>query len=67
MNPLHLKDSPENRAFNSLLLKKILSTKTPLSTQDEKRIEQAIEGIYELDQEARIYRNLAPFLRLCSA
>ncbi|KTD32195.1 vir protein [Legionella nautarum] len=62
MAPLQLKDSPENRAFNILLLKKILSLSKPLSTQEEKRIEKAIHAMYELNESSRRYRHLAPFL-----
>ena len=62
MAPLQLKDTPENRAFNRLLFKKILSIHTPLTPQEEKRIEKAIEGIYELAPQERSFRNLAPFL-----
>lgn len=61
MAPLKLPDTPENRAFNLLLLKKLLSTNSPLSAQDEKLIEKAIRGAYELDEEWRVYRHIAPF------
>lgn len=62
MAPLQLPDTPENRAFNVLLLKKILSTSTPLSVMDEKRIGRAVHGAYALTQELRLYRHMAPFL-----
>ena len=61
MAPLQLPDSPENRAFNVLLLKKLLSTTAPLSVNDEKIIEKSVQGAYELDPALRMYRNIAPF------
>ncbi|STX39298.1 VirB3 family type IV secretion system protein [Legionella feeleii] len=61
MAPLQLEDTPANRAFNCLLLKKLLSTTTVLSAQDEKRIAQAVNGAYELDKGSRLYRHIAPF------
>lgn len=61
MAPLQLPDTPENRAFNLLLIKKILSTTAPLSVHDEKILEKVIAGAYELDERVRSYRNIAPF------
>lgn len=62
MAPLQLEDNSENRAFNILLLKRILSHSHSLKASDEKKIEQAIDGIYSLDKPLRTFRNLAPFL-----
>ena len=61
MAPLQLPDTPENRAFNVLLLKKLLSITAPLSVSHEKIIERAVEGAYSLDASLRIYRHMAPF------
>ena len=61
MAPLQLPDTVENRAFNVLLLKKLLSTSTPLTVTDEKCIERAVDGGYALEHELRTYRNIAPF------
>lgn len=61
MAPLQLPDTAENRAFNVLLLKKLLSTTAPLMVADEKIIEKAVHGAYELDHALRIYRHIAPF------
>jgi type IV secretion system protein VirB4 len=61
MAPLQLIDTPENRAFNLLLMKQILSNNGTLSVQDEKVLEKVIAGAYELDFELRVYRHIAPF------
>ncbi|MBA4697726.1 MAG: hypothetical protein H2069_10160 [Legionella sp.] len=59
--PLQLPDTSENRAFNRLLLEKILSTQKTLNASDSKVITQAIDGIYRLSMADRTFTNLAPF------
>lgn len=61
MAPLSLPDTAENRAFNQLLLKQLLSVAGVLSSQESKCIEEAVAGIYELEPALRQYRHLAPF------
>ncbi|MFJ1269990.1 VirB3 family type IV secretion system protein [Legionella lytica] len=61
MAPLQLEDTPENRAFNMLLLKRLLSTTNTLTAHEEQLIEKAVEGAYELSPEHRLYRHIAPF------
>lgn len=61
MAPLQLPDTPQNRAFLVLLLKQLLSSKAVLTTGDEKVIEKAVSGIYQLPQELRQFRHMAAF------
>lgn len=66
MAPLQLADTPANRAFNTLLLKKILGNNKPLRASEEAQIERAILGVFALDKEQRTFSNLAPFLGTAS-
>lgn len=61
MAPFQLEDTPENRAFNILLLKRILSTDSGLTTQDKRTIGLVVKGAYELDKHLRTFKNIAPF------
>ena len=61
-NPLQLPDTYENRAFLVEWLG-VMCTRQgqPLSAQDEKIIQQAVEGSYNLPFEQRKLSNIAPF------
>lgn len=58
--PLQLDDSPENRAFNVLLLQKILSDSSALSESELQDVHHVIQAAFNLPKHLRIYRNIAP-------
>ncbi len=61
-NPCQLEDTLENRKFLSSLFKKILSTtSTLLSESDVEIVENAIDGMYRLDQNERQFCHIASF------
>jgi type IV secretion system protein VirB4 len=61
MAPFQIQKSKSSIAFNTLLLKRILSKDKALSASDEKLIETVVERAFALPKEKRIFRNLAPF------
>lgn len=61
MAPLQLEDSSESRAFNIMLLKRLLSNNDDLKASEEKLIEKVIDRAYSLKKEDRTYKNIAPF------
>lgn len=62
-NPLKLPDTPENRAFLADWLQILLTTHGEgFGAGDAAKIQGAIEGNYQLDEDSRVLENLAPFL-----
>jgi type IV secretion system protein VirB4 len=61
MAPLQLEDTSENRAFNILLLKRLLARSAELTSREEKMIEDVIESAYQLPRKQRTFANIAPF------
>jgi type IV secretion system protein VirB4 len=60
-NPCQLEDSPENRAFLTLLFKTMLSMPgKALAAEDEQKVEHAINTLYTLPSEDRRLQHLAP-------
>jgi len=61
-NPCHLKDTPENRKFLSVLFKKMLTVNGEVLTESEADIvERAIDGMYRLDKGSRQLCHIASF------
>lgn len=61
-NPCQLDDTPENRKFLAVLLKKMLTVSdNELSASEMEVIEQAIQGMYRLDKSERQLSHLASF------
>lgn len=65
-NPLQLDDTPENREFLYEWLSALASEsgKYELTPEEKELVIEAIEGNYKLPKEARLLRNIAPFLGL---
>lgn len=65
-NPLQLEDSPTNREFLFEWLSALASESGnyELTPEEKEQIIEAINGNYKLPQEARVLRNIAPFLGL---
>jgi type IV secretion system protein VirB4 len=63
LNPCQLDDTVENRKFLSILFRKILTpSDRPLDEAEGQVIEQAIEGMYRLDQADRQFSHIASLL-----
>jgi type IV secretion system protein VirB4 len=62
LNPCQLPDNAENRQFLMQLFKVMLKPHDrPVNEAEEKSIEEAVKGLYRLDQTERQFCNLAPF------
>ncbi len=65
-NPLQLEDTPENREFLFEWLTSIASEsgRYELTPEEKEMVIEAINGNYKLPKEARVLRNIVPFLGL---
>jgi type IV secretion system protein VirB4 len=65
-NPLQLEDTPENREFLFEWLSALASEsgKYQLSAEEKEMVIEAINGNFKIPKEARVLRNIVPFLGL---